>query len=56
MADFNSKIVEVATLNFGEILMQSEYAASSQLEDHKYGLRYVGYRFISTWKNLGFAL
>ena len=36
--------------------MQSEYATSSQLEDHKYGLRYVGYRFISNWKNLGFAL
>ena len=55
MADFNRKIVGLATLKFGEILMQSEYATSSQLEDHKYGLHYAGYRFISVWKNLGFA-
>jgi hypothetical protein len=55
MADFNRKIVEAATLKFGEIFTQLEYATSSQLDDHKYGLRYLGYRFISAWKNLGFA-
>jgi len=56
MADFVRRIVEVATLNFGEILMQSEYATSSQLDNLKYGLRYPGYQFISTGKNFGFAL
>jgi hypothetical protein len=56
LADFNRQIVEVATLNLGEILVQSEYATSSQLDEHKYGLGYAGYRFISALKNLGFAL
>ena len=55
MADFNRKIVEAATLKFGEIFTQLEYETTSQLDDHKYGLRYLGYRFISAWKNLGFA-
>ena len=56
MAEFNREIVEVATLNFGEALMHSEYAKANQLDNHKYGLRYAGYRFISAGKNLGFAL
>ena len=47
MAEFNRMMVEVATLNFGEILMHSEYAKAGQLDGHKYGLRYAGYRFIS---------
>jgi hypothetical protein len=56
MADFNRKIVEVATLNFREILMHSEYETFSQLDHYKYGLRYAGYRFISAGKNLGFTV
>ena len=47
MANFNRKIVQVTTLNFEEILMHSEYAKAGQLDDHNYGLRYAGYRFIS---------
>ena len=39
MADFTRKIVEVAALNFWEILVHSEYATSSELDDLKYGLR-----------------
>jgi hypothetical protein len=54
MADFNRKIVEVATLKFRDI--QPEYAIFSELDNHKYGLRYVGYCFISFSKNWGFTL
>jgi len=56
MAGFNQNFVEVATLNFGEVFGQSEYVFSSQLDNHKHGLGYVGYRFISAWKNFGFVL
>jgi hypothetical protein len=56
MADFNRKILEVATLNFREILEHSEYATFSELDNHKYGLRYVGYRFISASRNLGLTI
>jgi hypothetical protein len=56
MADFNRKIVEVVTLNLREIPVHSEYATISQLDHHKYGLRYVGYQFISTSSNFGLTL
>jgi hypothetical protein len=56
MTDFIRQIVEVATLNFGAIRVPSEYDTPSQLDNLKYGLRYVGYRYISAWKNLRFAL
>jgi hypothetical protein len=55
MADFNRKIVELATLNFREVLVHSEYVTPSQLDHLKYGLGYAGYRSISAWKNLGFT-
>jgi len=51
MAEFNGKIVEVATLNFRDILAQSEHAAENHIINHKHGLLYAGYQFISAWKN-----
>ena len=56
MTDFNEQLLNALTLNFSELIQNSDYVKSSELEAYKQGLISAGYRFISVSSNMGFTL